>query len=46
MKSKTLDENVEPGLHNPRFFRLLWKKKKTSYRYTLNPVHYKNWKLI
>ena len=42
MKYKTLDENDR---EDSRFFRLLWKEKKTLYRYTLNPTHYKNWKL-
>ena len=42
MRNETSNENDR---EDSRYFKLLWKEKKTSYRYTLNPTYYKNWKL-
>ena len=38
---KLADENNREA---SRDCKLLWKEKKTTYRYTLNPTHYKNWR--
>ena len=37
--------NDENDMESSRTARLMWKEKRTSYRYTLKPEHNKNWRV-